>query len=244
MSERIIDKLRKLNAKAENLKGLGSEAEAQVFAEAVQRMLADYKLSMTDVQFEEHKKTEPVGDHIVNWEEHNIRERRTRILWIERLSAIIAQAHQCRILVMPGTSRIIIVGRESDRKVAEYVMVTLVRSAESIADKEYVKFFYKCKDEGDVTRARGFRESFLMGFVSRIQKRYMDARAAMGNDSTALIRFDTKEVENYIAGKKPAAQLTRTNSNHAGYIRGQQVANSISLTANAMETNKLRGQIS
>lgn len=248
MSEAIIEKIKKLNAKAESCRAVGSEAEAQAFAEAVSRLLVQHKLQMTDIDWEIRHKSEPVDQGVLDWAKHEMSNKSVRCAWSEQLCGIIAKAHQCAILVMPGTNQIVIVGKQSDREVAEFVMVTLCRSAEKIADAEYVRYFYECKDAGDVTRARGFRPAFLTGFIQRIGERYNEIRRQQdGDTSMALVRVrqDEREVSDYLKNYGKASALTRRRvSCSEGIKRGRNVANSMKLDGSGAVGTHVRGHLS
>lgn len=245
MADKIIDKIRKLHAMAEGAKAIGSEQEAQAFAGMVNQMLNKHRLELTDIQFEEQRKTEPVESSEINWATHDIPTRKVRIEWIERLAKIVALAHTCDIMVLPGSSRIWLVGSASNRAVAEYLLVTLMRAAEKIAEKEYVRFYYKCRDEGDVTRARGYRSAFLLGFIDRINQRFDEAKRKMQGDDTgtALVRFNQEKADVsafFIArdNKKSAHGLSHSLRNIAGYRDGQKKADDMSIDANAVNSSK------
>lgn len=238
---KILDKIKKLHLKAESCKEIGSDHEAAAFAEMVNRMLNEHRLSLTDIQFEEKRKSEPVEQHEITWDD--VRVRNNRVRWIESLAKDVAVAHTCDILVLQGSSRIWVVGARSNREIAEYMIVTLVRLAEQIAEKEYVKYYYKCRDEGDVTRARGFKAAFLDGFVTRIGRRLDEEKRRMeGESSTALVRFNQEaaDVKNFFAKfTKPAAALSRNRKSHDdGYRAGMQKADDMNLNANAVKTTE------
>lgn len=234
VDDRILDKIRKLMS----VEGR-TEEEAQLFAEKAQELLAKYKLSMTDIQFEDFKVHEPIEKHLVNWKEHQLKVKRQRIQWVEDLAYFVADAYQCRFLVHQGTNYITFIGRRNDAKVAEFTLVTLVRMAEKIADKAYVKFFYECRDRGEVHLARGFRASFLKGFVLRIGRRLQEKRDEFGKGSTALVRLSVRDVDDWMKQALPkvkeAAALSRTRLHGEGYDRGVKAANKIDLDGKAVE---------
>lgn len=165
--EKLLDRILKLHRKAESAKAIGSEAEAMIFAEAVQRMLLKHDLELSDVEYEVELAQDPVKMHGVP-----IRGKKRKVLWTTVLVNGIAKGHLCASLGMPNTDAVLLVGRRQHRLVAEFMIKTLVKLAEELADKAYVKFFYACQAEGDVTQARGFRDSFLTGFAVRVHDRY------------------------------------------------------------------------
>ena len=129
-----IDKLRKIKAHSESAEKIGSMEEAETFAAMFQQLLLKHKLEATDLEFEEEEKDEPIIEHVVEWQE--IQFGHKRVGWVERLASIVAEAHFCRILVRSGSSRITLVGRQSDMEIAEFMLVTLVRIADKLVRKE------------------------------------------------------------------------------------------------------------
>lgn len=229
----VIEKIAKLHKKAASLVELGNEEEARVFAEAVQRMLAEHELSLSDIQFEEKKKSQPIEEVWVKWQEHGLEDKQRRVAWQERLCSMIACAHSCRILVTAQGNSICVIGRKSDREVAEYVMVVLVRAAEAVATKEYYREWYKLRPLNRQGECRGYRVAFLDGFVARMKERYeeMEARikAEHAGSSTALMRLDDARlaVQQYMntrGGLKKSSALGKRTGliNQAGYSRARR----------------------
>jgi hypothetical protein len=181
---------------------------------------------------------EPIVRVRPNYHEGGIKLRKTRIDWIEQLASVVAWGHYCRILVHPGTSMVTFVGKETDARTAAQVYEKLFNAAESIADKEYVKFFYDQKKLGDQTKARGFRTSFLIGFCRRIGQRYAEYVEALKNyyahDQKALvvIKDSRQKVDEWmkdVKSRKEEPKMTPI-TNRAGYLKGVDRANAVSLT--------------
>lgn len=246
---KILDKIRKLHRHAESAKNIGSEQEAQTFAQMVNRLLNKHRLEMTDIQFEEQRKNEPVTQAEINFREYGDtfrgkktewKEKHVRVEWIERLAGIVARAHSCQILVVEKSNRLFLVGTETNRQVAEYVLITLMRAAEKLSWDEYAKFFYKSRDEGDVTRARGFRHAWLIGFIHRINERFDEEKRKMQGDTTgtAVVRYDREraDVDAFIKDMTRAKQTPqRAIHNSAGIIAGRKKADEMNLDANAVK---------
>jgi hypothetical protein len=251
-TEKIIDKLKKLHNMAEGAAAVGNEAEAQAFAEAFQRMLNQHKLSMSDIDWNNLAKEEPVAEHHIDFTKYpDFETKRSTIQWESILAAIIAEAHYCQIIRYIGTNRFLLVGRKSDAEVAEYTIMTLLRAADKIAVREYGAYYRKCQAAGDVTRARGFKDAFLLGFINRIKERYDLARNGDGT-STALVRIarEKKAVEDFMQAKREAGNLKSLQSrkrwsfNEAGRRRGREVADGMDLDGKAMHGGRVQGQLS
>ncbi len=257
VTEKIIDKIKKLHLHAESARNIGSEQEAQAFAQMVNRLLNQHRLELTDIQFEEQRKNEPVSQVEIDFRKHGDtfrgkkvewKHKKTRVEWIERLASIVAGAHSCRILVWEKSNRLALVGTETNRQIAEYVLITLMRAAEKLSWDEYAKYFYKCRDDGDVTAARGFRHAWLIGFISRIDERFEEEKRKMQGDTTgtALVRYDRErmDVAEFMKNMGKATRTpTRGIHNVAGILAGRKKADDMNLDANAVR-NKVHKEIS
>lgn len=242
-TEKILDKLQKIKAHAESAAAIGSEAEAQAFAEMLNRLLVEHKLEMSDLEFERQDATNPVDQALINFSDEGVKVRRTRVSWIEKLASLVARNHCCRILVHPGSSNITLVGRREDRAVAEYMIVTLVRATESMSKKEHQKYCWQVyQRDGNCSAARGFKEAFITGFIRRLFDRFEEIkrqRESETNTSTGLMRIskDDAAAEAFVEALKPkkATALARLEVNNGeGYRRGVKAADSVNLKANAI----------
>lgn len=223
--DKIIDRIKKLNAHAESAQAIGSEAEAQSFADAVQKMLMKYKLTMSDVLFATIDKDDPIGEQFVSATKHGLQERRTRMGWIERLAGAVARAHYCRILVHPRSADVTFIGRKTDREIAEFVFVTLQRSAHKLADQEYAAYYRKWAKLGEPERARGYRASWLNAYVTRVAHRYLEEEEALkkhyASQGVSLVRLSDAVVKVDEFMKRELRGL-RTLRGVSGKVRGHQ----------------------
>jgi hypothetical protein len=257
--DRLLDKLQKIRAMAEGAKAIGSEAEAQAFADMLNDLLIKHKLEMSDLEFERLDEEEPVERE--PWQEGvarrqqldeaGVKHRKTRVDWMERLASTIARAHHCRIIVHSGSSMVSLVGRRSDRAVATYMIVTLTRAAQDLARKELQKYRWEVyKTDGHCKRAQGFHAAFLRSFVLRLMERFDELTRqrteANGSGSTALVRINreqqaTDDFMKALRDKKEtsnANQLRRLVEHHGeGVKRGRQLADGVGLEGKAIETN-------
>jgi len=247
VTEKIIDKLRKLRAHAESAEKIGSINEAEAFAAMFQQLLMRHNLELNDVEFEEEQKDEPIERETINWQEYNdplINYGAKRVAWLESLAVVVTRAFFCRILVRSGSSRITIVGTRSNVEVATYMFITLARSAEKLVRSEY-RAYKKENPEG----GKGFRVSFLSAFVERLSQRFYEERkTAETSSSTALVRLNRAEsavVEwmQKFAGRASGIGGGRDYENAEGRRRGRAVADSLNLKSNAVRGGAPRGQL-
>lgn len=260
--EKILDKLQKIKAHADSAEKIGSVEEAQAFAEMLQKLLIKHNLDMSDLEFERHEAEEPIDRFDIDWEKHGLRTKRTRILWEQELASAVARAHFCRILVHHDSNKITLVGRKSDAEVAEYLIVTLRRSAKKIAYLSLNEFIRECKNRAicmvcgtakedhvfmahdfqreEITEHHGFKAAFLNSFVTRIRQRLEEtSKSSTGSNCTALVRVNRIEtaLKNYMGqfGKVKALRV-REAMNAEGHRRGYEAANSVNLAGNAVKS--------
>jgi hypothetical protein len=238
--EKLLDKLAKIQAHAESAKKIGSEAEAEAFATMLQQLMLRHKIAMTEVQFADLDKDEPIRSHNMDYKAGGIPLKRARSGWQERLASIVARAHFCRILVSARTNRISLVGRESDCAVAEYTFMVLARAIAGIAKKSHEQFYYQCVKSGCSHHAAGYKRSFIDAFVGRISQRFKEEKEqAKTTSSTALVRVETanKAIEDYMDDKYRAKAngLSRnTRFNRDGATRGRAAADNVNLHGKAV----------
>lgn len=241
-----IRKLKKLFEHSDSAKNLGSEAEAQAFAEMAQKLLVEYKIDTSELSEEEEEqelrkicRVRPRYSY--GKKDPGIRFRSRRIEWLVHLAIMVADAHFCRVVVIKGTSTVDMAGRRHDAETAAEVYEQLVEAAERIADKEYARYFYKMRDEGLERKARGYRGSFLLGFCSRIGQKYREHMAALkeyyAHDQKALeiLKGYGKDIEEFFdqdptIGMKDEDRRSLKVANLAGWSHGRDQADRMELS--------------
>jgi len=228
--EKVLRRLVKMQACRDSEAKLGNEHAAEAFAAAVNRMMIENELKPSDLDYQRAKQDDPVIQILVDRVKHGLERKRTRIAWEESLARVVAKAHLCKYLIRTGSNDIWFVGTKSHATVAEYVYAVLVREADKVADREYMKYYREAKAAGDVYRARGFRAAWLDAFVGRVNERLEAEREAAvsqaaadvpGGRSVALMRIDGAlvKVDEYMDVKfkrkrKYAPALNGGRSNH------------------------------
>jgi hypothetical protein len=239
-SEKIIDKIVKLKKMSDGAKAIGSEIEAEAFASMLQKMLLDHRLEMSDIEFASMEKESAVERHFIDYEQYpDIKIKKQRVMWIERLAGVVARAHFCEILVHPGSSFITLIGRHEDWAVAEFALCTLQRAAAKMAKTADYQHRLRCHREHKPV-GRGFKESWLESFVVRIADRYEAERSSRLGQSTALVRVNRAEkaVADFMKQftKKSSALSSHTKFHPEGARQGRAAADAINLRVNAVTT--------
>lgn len=232
--EEVIRKIKKLQNFAEGTAAIGNEAEATLYAGMVQKLLLQYQLEMSTIDFKSYQEHEPIGVSPMYWSDHRGAEKRKRSLWQQTLGGIVAHAFSCQVLVHERSNMLSFAGRKSKRELAIFTFVTLARAAENIAQREYDRFYAKCERDGSQVLARGYKNSFLLGFCQRIKERFEEEVSGKNAPAGAIVLVK-KEAEasaafidaNYT---RKATQLAcYGDQNHYGVKAGQQFASEMAL---------------
>lgn len=215
VNENVMRKLAKIKALKESAESIGSEGEAMAAAAMLNELLVRHKLEMTDIQWEQEIKEEPVeaypvgggvkyGSHENDWKNTykdypDVEVKKKRIQWSEDLARMISRAYGCQWLLNIGSSRITFVGRKSNVAVVEYMYITMYRTIEALSWKEYktarnktkweqIKGFPKTmqsKVKVDYRDLEGYRSAWIDGFVNRVQEMLNDMREKEQADASA-----------------------------------------------------------
>jgi len=240
--DKVIARLVKMQACRDGEAALGNAEAAEAFAGAINRMLLEHELNPSDIDYARAADNDPVIEVPVNFDLYKIEEKKQRIAWQETLAQIVARAHLCRFLIRTGSNYICFVGTKSHAVVAEYAYGVLVPAAERLATKAYDDYWKELRRTGQsVTKARGFRSTWLTAFVERIGERFDEARKAAvavapEGTSTALVRLAgalqkaQRYVDDKFAGRRRAAGLYKMNYSHAdGLARGRAAADGMAI---------------
>lgn len=234
--DRVLAKLVKMQDVCKGEAELGNTAAAEAFAEAINRMLVEHELQPTDIDYARATDKDPVIEVKVNLGLYGVKFIHRRSAWQEHLARIVAHAHLCTFLLQEGTNNIWFAGTRSHAIVAEYVYGTLVPAADRMAVQEFNRYGAEClKRDGHMRARRGFRESWLVAFVCRIEARLKEARKVAVQEAaepgTALMRLEGAmvKVKTYIDDKfkkkHRAGALSAMNLSHReAMARGEAAA--------------------
>jgi hypothetical protein len=251
--QKLLDRIRKIWAKAESLKAMGPEyeQEALTFAAQAQKMLAKYKLSLSDLEMAQLEKDEPI---VGEW--HDGKGKRAQV-WVEQLAVVVARAHFCRALFSTrGYDQIFLVGRTTDRAVAAFMILTLRRVAEEMSDKAARSFRKNLRKQQGATDYdnRNYRAAWLRGFVERIAERYRDEERKMEVEQqqirgtslvlvqkNALAQIDSfiqSSVKTSNRGRGPSERRSGHESSSAGQRDGRNAANNVNIRGTGLGSSK------
>ena len=239
---KIVERIKKLHAKAESCKAMGSLEEAEAFATGVQKMLMEYKLEMSVLHMETDNDEIKIDEEIVDFiDVKGVGYKRHRVGWLERLAKYVSYAYSCDIAIMRGSNMIILIGEEADRQVASFVLTTLARTAHELSLAATRKERYRQWKRGTMANARGYRSSWLAGFVTGVGQQIKDRLDVMKKDVPALdivlARTNNalaKYMDDRFKKSTGAAKPTRGPNNREGFTQGLEAGRIVNINAKAV----------
>ena len=200
--EKIIEKIRKV---VELSKNNPSEEEAKAAALKAQEMLAQYHITMADIEDTEGE------DDIAEVEVAVPNGKK----WKYELARAVSKNFRCRHYLL-GTKYIVFYGHEVDAKIASDVFKYLFEVGNKGANKAYTQ----AKKTSWNNEAAGIRNSYRMGFMKGV-------REALDKQCTALMIVVPKEVnegfeEKTANFKHKTTTLTSSNFNPGVYSQGYE----------------------
>lgn len=259
--DKVIEQIAKLKAHAESAKAIGSDKEAQAFAEMMQRLLAKHKLSMTDIEFMQYQDKNPIGNYPIDYAKYpDIELYSARQAWIERLAGIVGRAHNCRYAYYTKSSRISLIGRKHEAEQCEFVLIVLQRYVEAASDRARHEYYHahvaQWKREGRhvAGQMKGYRDNWISAFVSRLAQRYDEEKRRLEREAAAacvaLVRVsDLKAVDDWVEAGKTSGMFEKKShalgpvarTAHAdGQRHGAAAADEVNLRSNAVEGNETK----
>ena len=226
-TDKLIDKLRKLQAKANDPNI--SEAEAMLYAGKVAELLQQHNLSESSLN---------VAEQDQNITENEFKNSKSVLPWAREVAQGVAALYFCRIYYYARQDgRIVFVGKPHNVEIAKSMCECLMKTINRLS-KEYAHANrYSGEGEGKMRRqfenGAGRRVMQRLFDLRREQTREKPLRSATSNPSNlpALYEDEDTLVKSFLATKnlrKSSGRDLRGNSHTAA---GSAAGNSISLSA-------------
>ena len=207
--ENILGKIRKLIRLKESAIKIGSEGEAHAAAEAVNRLLTSYNLSLMDVAPEEQKN----GN-----------------IWKRDLLRIICEYNFCRILLHGGTTYMVVVGTRENAEVvislynylrSVFRRLSVERCTEYVATR---RGYYRTKKF-----KRNYIKSYLLGCCTGLRKQFESIRKTA--EETGLMLCHNHLIDDYFQsiGTTTHKSKNRNKVNTSAYCSGYDDGSKINL---------------
>jgi len=246
---KTVELLQKLINHEKSARSIGNTAEAEAFASRIQQLLLKHKLDMTDIEFAEEEKNEPIAQDFIR--EHELTDEqesgKRRNSWVGILLMATAEANFCQVVSAARDNAYHLIGRASDKQIARQLFkylydaaLEVVQSELSVyrASNEYasqVRIFGKSPASACKTFVSGFKIGFASAIYERLTHERDEARKKLqGANETGLIRLDQicKAVEDFKNAAFPRVRTSSTRTRgHHGYERGKAYGSAIGLSS-------------
>lgn len=198
--EKVFEKLKKLKKLYEGAKAIKSEGEAAAAASAIQRLLIQYNLSMSEIDKsnEEDKHKDDVNKDIVN----GFTYKGIGGVWEYNLTYVICKWNFCKCFMYGNTyKKLILLGKKENLEVVEWLRETLSRSFVEISQKRWQE--YKKTREYELQYPHISKDRFQRGFL---------IGCARGLDDKLKEISDRDKKKDQIFGTKVTALVLRNNT--------------------------------
>jgi len=237
--QKTLSLIKKLMAKADSAAQIGSAEEAATFAAKANELLLKHKLEMTDLELATEDTDDPIEDGYVDVAKAAGLKKgggARRAAWIEGLASRLCNAHFCKLLVVPGSKTIRIIGRKSDKQIVEYLLTTLVREGERLAIL-YERVSRVSAQRAGLPIPQQPKRGFLLGFTAGIGEKLREMRAAVMQQGGqhAVVRFQQasaavqKYFDDTVGRTTKAGAPKASTANGAAFNAGKQAGRSQSL---------------
>jgi hypothetical protein len=231
-TQRIIEKIKKLIRHEQSARRCSTPEEAEAFAGKIHAMLLQHKISMSEVAVDDESAQQRVGQEEVRAGSYSARYGRGQVRREDNcLMRVVAEAHFCQAIGLPGSESILLVGEDQDRAVTVAMFRFLCSTMKRLARLE----------EENTRRARRsvrrFKPHFYLGFTGTVRRRYIAMRAEADTTSTALVRADAL-VKRYVTANIKTEQVKPRKMgrvNKPGYYAGVVAGSRVDLGTNVLE---------
>lgn len=217
--EKIIDKIRKV---LELSKNNPSEEEAQAAALKAQKLMAEYHISIKEIETE--VEGEELTENIVNVGNGN--------KWKYSLARVISNNFRCRYFTY-NNDRIVFYGFKTDVEIASMTFEYLFKIGNKGANNQYQNLRNQADRNGRWFNGKGIKNCFLLGFVEGI-------KSVLEKQSTELMIITPKEVnDGYAERTEGFKAIKRKPLNTRSYYADESYNNGFMAGKNTMQSRSI-----
>lgn len=200
-SEKIIAKIKKV---LELSKNNPSEEEAKSAALKAQKLMAEYHISIAEV--EEISNVEEIVEKSI--------EVGTGNKWKYKLADIVAKNFYCKVFFY-GKSSVVFYGHDTDATIAAETFKFLFETGNKAAISYYNKLRNEAVKAGKFFKGNGIKNCFLLGYIRGINE-------GLEKQCTALMIVVPKDVEEGYMERTKDCYTVKNSLNTANYGYGQK----------------------
>lgn len=194
VTDKIVEKLKKLMRLQEGAKKIGSEGEANAAAAAISRLLTQYNLSLLDIDPEEKKEAMQIQ------RTGHISFKDTYGLWKRLLMNVICEFNYCKTFLISGQTNMIVVGTEANAFTVIYLYDTLRSIFRKLAPVRYEAFAEGKRGAARTEKyKRKYIASYLNGCVYGLKEKLTLEAAANEVQEKSLVVCHNQLINDYMS---------------------------------------------
>lgn len=217
----IINKIQKLIRLRDGARAVGSEGEANAAAAAIQRLITEYNMSLSEIEGTPESEEESCIGRSNNY--HTADNYRSG--WKRHLLYAICEYYYCKAYMLSGTPRCVVYGTEMNRMAVEYAFNFLEAAFTHLSVIRFKESHGTCRIP---TRHRDiWLASYLLGCSSGIREKLMSEET---EQVTGLLISHGAMIDKYMAQEQGSTGSWSSSSNRGlngrvfgmGYRDGQK----------------------
>ena len=229
--QKILDKIRKLLKLQQGAKEINSEGEAFAAAQAVQRLLTEYNLSLADVSDEDDEKQK-----IVETDDFGYTSQYGNY-WKQSLMITIAHYNYTQVLGNGYKRKISLVGSEANVQICKELYDYLTKTFQRLAKKHLDEANAELNMQGKRYSAFGakkFIRSYLEGACAGLEENYQQRQPT--SEETALVVCHNEMINDFLSEKyhrdiKTTNIKCNSDVNESALMQGYNDGKSINLNS-------------
>lgn len=226
VSDKIVEKLKKLMRLQEGAKKIGSEGEANAAAAAISRLLTQYNLSLMDINPEERKEAIQIQ------RTGHISFKDTYGTWKRLLMNVLCEFNYCKTFLISGQTNMVVVGTEANTSTVIYLYDMLRSIFRKLAPVRYDEF---ATGKRGVIRTEKYKRkyiaSYLNGCAYGLKEKLTLEAAANEVQEKSLVVCHNQLIKEYMSNYSTVErQATKTRKKdivtafYSGYCDGKNTS--------------------
>lgn len=212
--ETVMRKIQKLKKLYEGAKRINSEGEANNAAALITKLLAEYNLTMDEVEIEAEKsKAEIIQENISGYTYKSIGG-----YWEQRLTYVLCKWNFCRCY-MYGSSygRLLIIGKKENLEMVKWLLDMLKERFVAFSKDRYKEYKNGLSEWEKPTSKDKFQRSYLMGCAVGLNAKLQEEHEREKREEvdlsariTALVKRNDTELSKYVEEKIGKVRTVKT----------------------------------
>lgn len=197
--DKVIEKIQKLKALYENAKEINSEGEAANAAYLMQKLLAEYNLTIDEV--DEHNKP---SNEVMNEDVSGYTYRSIGGVWEMKLYVVLSRWNFCRILKRGTKNNLVIIGRKDNVEMVKWLKSMLGDRYVAMSKDRYKE--YVASNPFKVMTKEAYQRNYLLGCVIGLNekleeehRREKQEEAELSSRISALVVRANADIDEHIA---------------------------------------------